>query len=206
MYYLYKFILSFFYIFFITSAIVFAQYEGAVTPLHLPKDTLFVNKSNAKTVYYHNETVFVFDNYYDGTKNIIAPDEMNDGKYIAFFKNDTTKPKMEVSYYNRKKHGMLKKYNDDGSLYYIENYRNGIFIGKTTYMSNEKIKEIVKCNDKSHNCVSTRYDAGSSTKIVYKKNKTIIKIFNLNGEIIGKQITKDGKIIRDKKYGNAPPR
>jgi len=176
--------------------------NGVYTPLHLPVDTLRINTSNPKIISYRGEKIFVFENYIDSTKMYEAPEKLNDGKYMGFFQNDTSKPVIEVSYFNGKKNGFQKEYDKyDNKLMSITNYKNGKLNGESfTYYDDGKIYEKTSCKE-GKPCIYYRYENdGSIIKSFQKKKTTITKKWNSKGKLIQKEIWKNGQVVQFKTY------
>ena len=185
---------------FISSIALFAQDNNVYIPKHLRTDTLLINASNPKILFYRGEKIFVFENYVDSNKVIIAPEELPNGKYMAFYMNDTTKPEIEISYYQRKKNGSEKRYERGMRLESTKNYKNGKLNEELYYGKDGKVYEQTLCKEGKH-CTTTRYENdGSIVKTYEKRKKSIIKKWDSTGKLIQKEILKNGKCIMLKSY------
>ena len=189
----------------------------------LPVDTLHFNLSNPKIISYRGEKIFVFDNYIDTNKIFESPETLIDGKYMAFYFNDTTKPLIEVSYLNMKKNGMQKKYFINGKISSIQNYKNGKGNGKSiSYWSNGqlytdqkykngnlygecsyydkdgKVYEKTYCKKSGRCCQTTRYGSdGMIAEIIkYNKDKSIVKKYDSKGKLVQKEEWEGRKCIK----------
>lgn len=90
---------------------------------------LTIDTTNLKGFPYRGETVFRF-NCANDSALIIAPDNLPDGKYVAYFYNDTSKLAFVITYHGHKKNGMEIAYYPDGKINRKQNYKNGILDGE----------------------------------------------------------------------------
>lgn len=165
-------------------------------------DTLRINLLTPKIISYRGEKINLFENYIDGKKYIVVPQALPDGKYMAFFLNDTAKPAIEVSYLNKKINGFQKRY-DNNKLLSVENYKNGNLYGESIYYDKDgKAYEKIYCKKNGRCCVTNRYANNGAVveTIKHNKNKSIVKKYDLKGKLIRKEFWVGNKCVKSKEY------
>jgi len=192
-----------------------------------PVENLRIDSNKLKPLEFRGEKVFAFENYIpnDSTLQLAPPEFLPDGKYVAFYKNDTSKLAVALSYLNGKQNGFEKRYFENGqiervanynkgaldghSLSYYKNgklqadveYKNGNLVNGIYYSDDGKIYEKTVC-EKPDNCYSKRFEQDKIVETEIKGKKTYIAVWDLNGKLVQKELYKNGKLVYLKDYRN----
>lgn len=194
-----------------------------------PIEHLKIDTSNLEPLEFRGENVFAFRNYIpnDSSLQLIAPEIMPDGKYVAFYKNDTSKLAVAISYLDGERNGFEKKYFENGQIKQIDNYSLGVLNGQSLsyykngnlqadveyktgnlvnglyYSSDGKLYEETICK-KASCCLSKRYEKDKIVETRSKGKKVRITVWNLKGELVQKEFYKNGKLVYLKDYRTPP--
>ncbi len=183
--------------FIFSSISVYAQYAVVLYPIQTEDLKIDLNKK--KEILYRGEKVNVFDNIIetDGTA-LTPPESLPDGKYIAFYKNDTSKLAFEVSYLNKKRDGIQKQYYLNRKIKFLENYSKGKKYGLSFhFLTDGEIQEVSNYKNGKLDGISEFYikNGIKETEREYKNGKLngVSKIWNARGILIKEEIYKNGK-------------
>jgi antitoxin component YwqK of YwqJK toxin-antitoxin module len=206
---------------FLESSFLIGQTVLDRVPIFLLK----IDSGDVKTLLYRGQTVVVFNNYIedDSSAEYSTPDNLPDGKYVVFYKKDTSRLAIEANYHNGKKNGIQKGFYLDGKINYSINYKDGNREGSfSSYYKSGQIKLTASYKNnnlieshfyfpngmlnkktvcKKDNCNSEEYkEDGNIIKEKRTKNKEIYKEYNIKGDIIKKECYKHGKLIYMRVY------
>jgi hypothetical protein len=98
-----------------------------------------VNKENIRSFIYRGENVFLIDTiliYYQ----FVLPKPILDGRYVAFYDNDTSIIAYDYEYKRSKPNGHAFRYYQSGQLSYQAEFKRGKLNGKvSSYFSNGQL-------------------------------------------------------------------
>lgn len=176
----------------------------------LLQEHLSIDSNNLKTINFRHEEVVVFNNYLenDSTFELVSPEHLPAGKYVAFYKNDTSKLAIEVMFnQNNNKDGVQKEYFLNGNIKISEHYLNGIRNGtyikyyknpeKQIYLY-EEYENGLKDGTFIYYCPNGKKISEGNNKEGY--NDGIIRRWDCDGNLIDKWRYRNGKIINVSEY------
>jgi|GEM_PF-6771001 len=151
--------------------------QNVFTPAGLPPAEVKISKENIKKIIYQKDTVWMIDYTkinFTNTDGINFPEKAEDGKYVLFYENDTSKKYCSIRYIKNSKNGTYLRFYKNLNLEYSIDYLMGKYNGwYKHFYQNGKVQ------------FSTYYIDG-------KENGENID-YNEKGEITGIYQYKDGK-------------
>lgn len=161
----------------------------------------------SKEILYRGEKVRVFENSPETDEtNLVPTGNLPNGKYVAFFKGDTSKLAYEVNYLNNQKNGVSKEFYLNGNLRLVSNYKNGKLNGSylSYYRSDGKLKSSSNYKEGKLNGASITYFPSGKKKneTEYKDDmvKRCIREWNEQGELIAETYYKNGRMTGFKDF------
>ena len=194
--------LGFFYVFF--SNCIFGQYNTVIKPM--PSENLLIDDLKKNELVYRKEKVFVFMNKIERDDRLfVPPQNLSEGKYLAFYNNDTSKLAFENCYNKKGINGFQKQYYINGKQMFLINYKDGKLDGAYIhYSANGQIISVSNYrNGKLHGEELFYLKNGvKETEYNYKNGELsgVSKVWNEKGQLIKEEFYKNGKLKRVKKY------
>lgn len=153
---------------------------------------------------YRGQKVNVFDNHPNADQlGFVFPKNLTDGRYVAFYKGDTSKIALDATIQNNKLNGTKKEYYLNGNIQYLVDFKNDIIEGRQIFYSpNGSIEYIERRQDGKLNGLLQKYHANGVKKleVLYKDDKeqgTMLE-WNEQGKLIKKTSYKNGTFIKVK--------
>jgi len=122
---------------FILAKISFGQCEQVLDGVFVRPEK--VNQANIRSFNYRGENVFLIDTLLVHNQ-IVLPMTIQDGRYLAFYGNDTSRIAFDYEYTGAKPNGHAFRYYKSGQLSYQAEFKNGELNGKvSSYFSNGQL-------------------------------------------------------------------
>ncbi|HYV94545.1 MAG TPA: hypothetical protein VE978_22420 [Chitinophagales bacterium] len=171
----------------------------------MPSVDLIADSSNLIRIVYRGETVFLFNCPISTDDTfLLPPKKLPNGKYLAFYGNDTSKIALEISYKNGQIDGKENYYFKSGKLWSTTTFINGVMNGEfVEYFNTGKIHFEGSDLNGRINGKYTEYDIDGNRikEATYKNGKSngTYKIWDCDGKLMVDAYYRNGKM---KKYNN----
>ena len=177
---------------FTQTKITFGQCEQVLDGVYIKPAK--VNKANIKVFNYRGEKVFLIDTLID-YYHIVLPKPIQDGRYLAFYDNDTANIAYDYGYKSGKTNGQCFLYFKSGQVNYSAEFSNGEFDGNVIfYFSSGQISsQGFYVKGKSNGKYLTYYNDGKKkSESDFKNGKQVyLREWDCEGKLTYDHVYKD---------------
>ena len=173
---------------------------------------LKIDSNKLAEILFKGEKVFKFENYLDNDSSfeLTPPDHLPMGKYVAFYKNDSSRLALEVTYSNGEKNGTQKEYYLNGNLKVSEDLVNGKRSGKYMYYYRFPANQLCRYEEYKNGKLNGDYIlyCPNGKKNTVGKGKNGLECGNWlrwdcdDGNLINEWKYKKGKMVSSKNFKN----